>query len=264
MSTTTRCNWSSATAATTLPSCTTNVSPDQPMKLRAKVVIVNDEEAFRRNIVENRERAECSPVDDAHNQRRLREGFGWTDTKIAEFYHVTPSYVCTLKKLLTLPSDVQKLVHERSLSVQAATGLADLPADEQKQVLVTSQAEGLTSQSVVKQVRDKKIDKGKGQSRSLAEVRGFFESLTGPGESTPLKEFAEEFLKFVQGKIKDETMEKRLRKLLAQSEASEPQDGHGRVSGPETTVTLLEPEQGVPVQDHKPVDGCEPPASQVA
>src|SRR5438309_643388 len=37
--------------------------PDSPMKLRAKVVLVNDEEAFRRNIVENRERAECSPID---------------------------------------------------------------------------------------------------------------------------------------------------------------------------------------------------------
>src|SRR5271165_6760919 len=96
---------------------------DNPMQLKCKVVIVNDEEAFRRNIVENHERAETSPVDDAHNQRRLREGFGWTDTKIAEFYHVTPPYVGVLKKLLTLPNDVQTLVHARKLSVQAATGL---------------------------------------------------------------------------------------------------------------------------------------------
>ena len=144
---------------------------DSPMKLKCKVVIVNDEEAFRRNVVENRERAECSPVDDAHNQRRLREGFGWTDTKIAEFYHVTPPYVGVLKKLLTLPNDVQKLVHERKLSVQAATGLADLPAEEQKQILTAGQTEGLTSQNVVKQVREKKIEKGKGATRSLAEVR---------------------------------------------------------------------------------------------
>src|ERR1700676_4542922 len=56
--------------------------PDQPMKVRCKVVIVNDEEASRRNVVENRERAETTPVDDAHNQRRLREGFGWTDGRI--------------------------------------------------------------------------------------------------------------------------------------------------------------------------------------
>jgi ParB/RepB/Spo0J family partition protein len=230
--------------------------PDQPMKLKCKVVIVNDEEAFRRNIVENRERAECSPVDDAHNQRRLREGFGWTDAKIADFYHVTPPYVGVLKKLLALPSDVQKLVHERRLSVQAATGLADLPAQEQKEVLAAGQTEGLTSQSVVKQVRNKKIDKGKGQARSLAEVRAFLEGLTGPGETTPLKEFAEEFLKFVQGKTKDETMVKRLRKLLADAPASR--------SDPDTSVTKPEPAQGDPTQDAKPVDGSAPPTAQVA
>jgi ParB/RepB/Spo0J family partition protein len=191
--------------------------PDRPMKLKAKVVIVNDEEAFRRNVVENRERAECSPVDDAHNQRRLREGFGWTDTRIAEFYHVTSSYVGVLKKLLGLPGDVQGLVHARRLSVQAATGLADLPAEEQRQILVAGE---VTSQNVVKRVRDKKIDKGQGQSRSLAEVRAFLESLTGPAEATPLREFAEDLLRFIRGKIKDEAMARRLRKLLAPGQES--------------------------------------------
>jgi hypothetical protein len=39
-----------------------------------------------------------------------------------------------------------------------------------------------------------------------------------------VKEFAEGFLKFIQGKIKDETMEKRLRRLLAQT-PDEPEGG---------------------------------------
>jgi ParB/RepB/Spo0J family partition protein len=191
--------------------------PDCPMKLKCKVVIVNDEEAFRRNVVENRERAETSPVDDAHNQRRLREDFGWSDTKIAEFYHVTPSYVGVLKKLLGLDGDVQGLVHARRLSVQAATGLADLPAEDQRQVLGAGE---VTSQNVVRRVRDKKIDNGKGQSRSLAEVRAFLESLAGPTEAAPLRELAEDLLRFIRGKIKDEAMAKRLRKLLAQGQES--------------------------------------------
>lgn len=205
--------------------------PDQPLKLKCKVVLVNDEEAFRRNIVENRERSECSPLDDAHNQRRLREVFGWTDARIAEFYHVSPAHICTLKKLLGLPSDVQGLVHGRTLSLQAATGLADLPADEQRQVLAAGQAEGLTSQKVVKQVRDRKIDKGRGQARSLAEVRAFLEGLTGPAEAAPVKELAEEFLKFIQGKIKDEPMQERLRKLLASAQSEAVQVIPGPVPG---------------------------------
>lgn len=213
--------------------------PDQPLKLKCKVVLVNDEEAFRRNVVENRERAECSPIDDAHNQRRLREVFGWTDARIAEFYHVSPAQVCTLKKLLALPSDVQGLVHGRTLSVQAATGLADLPTVEQKQILVAGQAEGLTSQKVVKQVRERKIDRGKGQARSLAEVRAFLEGLTGPAEAAPVKQFAEDFLKFIQGKVKDNTMQQSIRKLLGS----------------------VPPEAG---QTDNPLDNTEHPPAQVA
>ena len=53
--------------------------PDVPVKLQCKVVDCNPEEAFVRNIVENNERAATTPVDDAHNQRRLREEFGWPE-----------------------------------------------------------------------------------------------------------------------------------------------------------------------------------------
>lgn len=89
-----------------------------------------------------------------------------------------------------------------------------LPAAEQRQILAAGKAEGLTSQKVVKQVWDRKIDSGKGQARSLAEVRAFLEGLTGPAEAAPVKQFAEDFLQFIQGKVKDETMQQRLRKLL--------------------------------------------------
>ena len=48
---------------------------------------------------------------------------------------MSPPYVGILKKLLTLPTKVQRLVHGKELSIQAATSLADLPPDEQAQVL---------------------------------------------------------------------------------------------------------------------------------
>jgi hypothetical protein len=113
----------------------------------------------------------------------------------------------------------------------------------------------LTSQNVVKHVRNKKIDKGKGQSRSLAEVRAFLEGLSGPAEATPVKEFVEDLLKFFQGKIKDETMEKRLRKLLAQ--AHEPQNAPVSVPEPEMTITLPEPVQIAPEPLPEPIQGIQ-------
>ena len=213
--------------------------PDKPMKLKAVVVTINDEEAFRRNIVENRERRETTPIDDAYNQRRLRENFGWNDTRIAAFYGVTAPYVGLLKKLLSLPTDTQKLVHGRQLSVKAAAALTELTPEEQQKALepmpelapvqvdsaqvdsapvqsteATPVAAANLSSRVVKAVRAAKIEKGGKQARSLAEVRKFFEGLTGPGEKAQMKALAEVMLKFIQGRLADKTMEHKLNDLF--------------------------------------------------
>ncbi len=225
--------------------------PDTPMKLKCVIVTINDEEAFRYNIVENKERKDTTPIDDAHNQRRLRDQFGWTDTKIADFYGVAQSYIGTLKKLLTLSKDKQKAIHAGQLSVNAAVSLADLPAEEQQAVWQqlpiaetaatepvatetaievgqvseptpvavtvsgnTSNGESISGR-VVKAVREAKIEKGGKQARSLAEVRKFFENAK---ETPSLKVISETILKFIEGRLTDKTMEKKLTELFPVAE----------------------------------------------
>jgi hypothetical protein len=203
------------------------------MKLKCVVSMMNDEEALRRSIVENRERAQTTAMDDAHNQRRLREECGWTDTKIAEFYKVSPAYVGTLKKLLLLPTNVQLMVHTRQISVQAAIAMTDLTPEEQKAVLAPetpapsnapapeTQAPAtdsipapVTSAEIIKRTREKKIQQGKKQPRSLKEVRDFLEGFTESAETPGIKAFAETFLKFIQGTYTDATMGKKLKGFL--------------------------------------------------
>ena len=218
--------------------------PDDPMKLKCIVVEINDEDALRRNIVENRERKQTTPMDDAFTQRRLRENYGWNDSRIAEFYRCTPPYVGTLKKLLSLPNEVQKMVHFRTLSVEAAIALADLPSEEQRQVLgdipvnvpatvaplvndpapppQDAQPQGkpeTLSQAVKRKVRDTKIAAGGKQARNLREVRQFLEGLTGPAEKPGVKALAELFLKFIQGYYTDKTMTSRIGDLFPAQEA---------------------------------------------
>ncbi len=175
--------------------------PDKPMKIKAEATSLNDEEAFQRNIVENRERSETGAMDDAVNQRRLRDDFGWVDTRIAEFYHNTQSYVSQLKKLLLLTTEIQNKVHSRELSLQAALALADLPEAEQTEV-----ATDTDSKTVIKKVRQKKINQGKKQARSLAEVKEYFRGLTGPAENPKVKDLAEYVLQFVGGGITEDDM----------------------------------------------------------
>lgn len=183
--------------------------PDKPMKLKCVLSALNAEEALIRNIAENRERKETTCVDDAYNMRRLREEYGWADARIAEFYKVTAPYVSQLKKLLTLSLEIQRKVHSKALSLQAALALADLTETEQAEALKEAEAEGgTTTKAVVAKVRKKKVSKGQKQSRSLSEVREYFESLTGPAE--PCKPLAELVLAFIGGGITDEDMTKGL------------------------------------------------------
>lgn len=199
--------------------------PDKPMKLKCVLSSLNAEEALVRNIAENRERKETSCVDDAYNMRRLREEYGWTDIKIAEFYKVTSSYVSQLKKLLTLSLDLQRKVHNKVLSLESALALADLSEVEQAEALADADAEGGSStKNVKKAVRKKKVKKGQKQARSLAEVREYLEGLTGPVDAC--KPLAELFLSFIGGSITDADMTTALNGIV------------GKVEVPDDTVKL--------------------------
>jgi ParB family transcriptional regulator, chromosome partitioning protein len=184
--------------------------PDSPVKLQCKVVDCNPEEAFVRNIVENNERAATTPVDDAHNQRRLREEFGWTEQRIAEFYKRSVAYISQLRKTLQLPQPVQQAVAAGNLAVSAAIDLVELPEAARQEVVAeaTDRATGRVDSRVIrKKVRDKKIENGQAKARTLKEVRTFFEAQDEPGQ---IRELAESILDFLAGKITDGQMRQAL------------------------------------------------------
>lgn len=236
---------------------------DDRLKLKCILATANDEESFRKNIKENKDRKSTSPVDDAHNQRRLREEYGWSDTRIAEFYGCSPSMITLLKKILLLPTDVQAKVHRRELALNAAAAMVELTPEEQIEVLKPEEDEPAdpgtlpgggtatppkgkkgkkarkgkngtpSSGTITKRIRKIKGNKpeggkgggkGKGkaagsggkQSRSMAEVRRFFEGLTGPGERKIVRETAEWLLKFFGGTYAtDDAAEVKFKELFA-------------------------------------------------
>ncbi len=196
--------------------------PDLPVKLQCKVVDCNPEEAFIRNIVENNERAATTPVDDAHNQRRLREEFGWTDQRIADFYKRSVAYISQLRKTLVLPTEIQQGVAQGNIPLAAALDLAALPAQEQKEAVAeaTNPETGkVVAETVRKRVRGKKIEAGGGKGRSIKEVRTYFEELTGPGEAEGIRGLSEKLVLFLSGKITDKQMTNALEKYT-KSEAA--------------------------------------------
>lgn len=193
----------------------TVLRPDKPMKVLIRVMDMNAEEAFVRSVTENLQRAETTPVDDAHAQRRLREDFGWSEGRIAEFYKKSVSYIAQLRKVLVLSNPIKEEIAAGTLPVTTAVVLADLPEEEREQVLTESKGTDgkVDSEVVKKKVRAKKQEKGQAVGLSMKEVRAFFTSLTGPAETEGTKKLADAVLKFLSGRLKEETLAAKINEL---------------------------------------------------
>jgi ParB family transcriptional regulator, chromosome partitioning protein len=105
-------------------------------------------------IVENVQRADLSPIDQAAGYRRLVEEFGYTQQQVATRVKKPRPTVANLMRLLDLPASVQRLVIEQSLEVGAARALLGL-GDERRIADMARQAvdEGWTVRDVEERVR---------------------------------------------------------------------------------------------------------------
>jgi ParB-like chromosome segregation protein Spo0J len=112
---------------------------DPQRLLKLIVVDGNDEEAFRRNIIENAHRKATSPIDDAHNQRKLKDNYGNTDQQIATLYGLkSTNMIIRNRKLLALDRNKQRMVHEGKMSVEAALMLLELPEEKREEAVKTA------------------------------------------------------------------------------------------------------------------------------
>lgn len=108
-------------------------------------------------IVENVQRADLSPLEEADGYRRLIDDFGYTQKEVAESVGRERSTVANLLRLLQLPASVQRLVSEGALSMGHARALLGLD-DERKISDLARRAvsEGLSVRAVEERVRSKR------------------------------------------------------------------------------------------------------------
>jgi ParB family transcriptional regulator, chromosome partitioning protein len=101
-------------------------------KIPAVVKEVDDRTLLTLALIENLQRDDLSPIDEAAGYRRLGEEFHLGQTEIARAVGRDRSTVANLLRLLQLPPDVQALVHEKRLSAGHARALLGLSnADRQ-------------------------------------------------------------------------------------------------------------------------------------
>ncbi|WP_293442009.1 ParB/RepB/Spo0J family partition protein [Planktotalea sp.] len=96
-----------------------------------------DTEVLEVAIIENIQRADLNPVEEAAGYRQLMDKFGHTQEKLAEELGKSRSHVANLMRLLQLPSNVQDMLVDGKLSAGHARALitSDDPSALAKQVV---------------------------------------------------------------------------------------------------------------------------------
>ncbi|MFZ5963611.1 ParB/RepB/Spo0J family partition protein [Thalassococcus sp. BH17M4-6] len=97
----------------------------------------DDVEVLEVAIIENIQRADLNPIEEAAGYRQLMFKFGHTQEKLAEALGKSRSHIANLMRLLNLPEDVQDMVTSGTLSAGHARSLitAPNPSDLAKKIV---------------------------------------------------------------------------------------------------------------------------------
>jgi ParB-like chromosome segregation protein Spo0J len=209
---------------------------DEDFKLKVTLSDANDEQAFKNNIVENAHRNQTSPIDDAYNQKMCRDRYGMADAEIAKLYNWKgTAKVAQLRNLLSLETPIQLMIHEGTISIQAALDMLQLTPEKRAEIVevATKQNNGgktkITTSAVRDVVREQndvsndiindanrehEVGSPNGASgpntdnkttvrtlpRTMKQVKEFLQQLADEGKTEGIKEICKHFKLFIEGK----------------------------------------------------------------
>lgn len=118
-----------------------------------------DEEALAVALIENIQRDELSPLEEAEAYTRLAEDFGKTQEQVAEVVGKSRSHIANMTRLLDLPEDVRALLADGQLSAGHARAIlrAADPAALARQII----DEGLTVRDAERLGRERRARRGR-------------------------------------------------------------------------------------------------------
>lgn len=99
----------------------------------------SDTEVLEIAIIENIQRADLNPVEEAMGYRQLMDKFGHTQEKLAEALGKSRSYIANLLRLLNLPTEVLDMLRNGDLSIGHARALitSDHPIELARKVVTS-------------------------------------------------------------------------------------------------------------------------------
>lgn len=148
--------------------------PEVPAVVRE----VSDQEALVLALVENIQREELNPIEEAAAYKKLIEEFRYTQDMVAESVGKDRSTITNLLRLLKLPAEIQQSVYDGILSVGHARALLSVElGSEQRRLFELVIKKGLSVRELEALVRPQKIVKVKTPEQKNYDVVALQEQL---------------------------------------------------------------------------------------
>ena len=124
------------------------------------VVILNvdDVKSLEFAIVENVQRQDLNPIEEAQGYQRLVDDFNYNQEKLSQFIGKSRSYIANSLRLLSLPDDVLLKVEQGGLTAGHARTLIGLSnSSDIAKKIIQNKLSVRQSETLVKQFRNKKF-----------------------------------------------------------------------------------------------------------
>ena len=91
---------------------------------------LTDEEVVKISIIENIQRVDLNPIEEANSYKQLIQDFGYTQEKVSASLGKSRSYIANSLRLLSLPESIIKFLKEGKLTVGHARALVGVKNSE--------------------------------------------------------------------------------------------------------------------------------------
>tara|TARA_Y100001970_G_scaffold268208_1_gene359170 strand:- start:19909 stop:20748 length:840 start_codon:yes stop_codon:yes gene_type:complete len=120
---------------------------------------IDDQKSLEIAIVENIQRQDLNPIEEAKGYDRLIKDFAYDHNKIANFMSKSRSHISNTLRLLTLPQDIITMIEEGSLTAGQARPLIGLPnASEIAENIVKKKVNAREVEIIAKRKKDSHKD----------------------------------------------------------------------------------------------------------
>ena len=134
------------------------------------VLSITDAEAFEIALIENLQREDLDPIDEAAGYQKLIDHYDYTQEKLAENLGKSRSHIANMMRLLQLPPAVQKMLSEGKLSAGHARAL--ITAKNAEELAKTVVARNLSVRETEKLVAEAEGRPSKSKSKGKSGEKG--------------------------------------------------------------------------------------------